>query len=299
MGKSSLLVSMVVAVSLVFTVSCVSKEVEVTETCYETEYKTEYRTETYTTTEDVVVETVEGSTIPSLKSKWRTFSVFLIGSGADCTYYYGYDISVHEYVQPSRAEAQTGITGPGPAPILVQELAGHTRSQVQVSFGIKPQMYNGIIYAVDLSDACYDQSIPFSGMLFGKEPAGFMPFAYGFIPAEGCQIIQPYGAWWVDSADAVLMNPERILGKLSLGRGATDNSITFDAKDIKEFAILINVAPEIRQPAVKLTWSDDIIEEKTVTKERQVPYEVPVQVEKQRTVMQTKQVPFWEAIFGE
>jgi len=40
--------------------------------------------------------------------------------------------------------------------------------------------------------------------------------------------------------------------------------------------------------------SDEVIEEKTVTKERQVPY----QAEKQRTVIQTREVPVWGVIFG-
>jgi len=232
MGKSRLFVSMVVAISLVFTVSCVSKEVPVAETYYETEYRTEYRTETYTTTEDVMVETVEGSNILSPKSKWRSDWVFLVGSGgADFTYYYGYDISIHEYVQPLRAEAQTGISGPGPAPILVQKLAGYTRSQVQISLGIKPQMYKGIIYTIDLTDACDDPNVPFVGMLLGKEPVGYAPV---FVPAEGCQVIQPWGDWWVNSLNA-LITPERILGELFLGKGTTDNSITFDAGSVKEF----------------------------------------------------------------
>jgi hypothetical protein len=41
---------------------------------------------------------------------------------------------------------------------------------------------------------------------------------------------------------------------------------------------------------LQLIWSEE------VTKERQVPYE---HVQKQRTVMQTQKVPFWEVIFGE
>ena len=45
MKKSTLFGSMVMITCLVFSVSCVSKAVEVTETYYETEYKTEeYRT---------------------------------------------------------------------------------------------------------------------------------------------------------------------------------------------------------------------------------------------------------------
>ena len=47
------------------------------------------------------------------------------------------------------------------------------------------------------------------------------------------------------------------------------------------------VSPVIER--VQLIWFDE------VTKERQVPY----QVEKQRTVIQTEKVPFWEVLFGE
>jgi hypothetical protein len=164
-------------------------------------------------------------------------------------------------------------------------------------------MHKGIIYAIDLTGACYDQSIPFSGLLFGKEPTARVGLGGIFIPTEGCQVIQPEVLGdvqvWINDVNALMMNPARILGKLLLDKGTTDDSITFDAKGIKEFAIVINVEPEIRPPNVNLTWSDDIIEKRTVTKERQVPYEVPVQVEKQRTVMQTKKIPFWGVIFGE
>ncbi len=270
MRKLSQFVIMVIVVSLVFTVSCVSKEVPVTETYYETEYKTEYKTETYATTEDVVVKTVEDSNLLSPKSKWRTTWVYLIGSEAKNTYYYGYDISMQE----------------------------HSRSQVQVSFTLQPQMHKGIIYAIDLTGACYDQSIPFSGLLFGKEPTTGMGPGQIFVPNEGCQVISPQEVGdirvWIDGFSALARNPARILGTLSVDKRTTDDSSTFDAKGIKEFAIVIGIEPELRPPTVKLTWSDDIIEQKAVAKERQVPYEVPVQVEKQRTVMQTKKIPFWE-----
>lgn len=76
------------------------------------------------------------------------------------------------------------------------------------------------------------------------------------------------------------------------------DSILCGTKGVKEFAILSCVNPELRPPDVKLIWSDDIIEKRIVTKERQVSYQIPLQVEKQRTVMQTKKVPFWEAIFS-
>lgn len=264
-----------VVTSLVFTVSCVSKEVPVTETYYETEYKTEYKTESYTTTEDVVVETVEGSEFLNTKVQWRSSWVHLSGGQNYVTCYYGYDISTQE----------------------------HSRSHVQVSLNLQPQLHKGIIYAIDLTDACDDQSIRYPEVLFG--------WLYS-ITHKGCQLDQPtwkcapmgscmlnaeeYMTRWIDGLNSLAGNPARILVGLSVDQATTEHDIAFDAKRIKEFAVIISVTPEIKPNNVTLTWSDDIIEEQTVTKERQIPYEVPVQVEKQRTVMQTKKVPFWEVI---
>ena len=278
MGKSSLFVSLVVAISLVFTVSCVSKEVPVTETYYETEYRTEYKTESYTTTEDVVVKTVEGSELLNTKVQWRSSWVYLIGGESDLTCYYGYDISSQE----------------------------HSRSHVQISLNLQPQLQKGIIYAVDLTDACYDKSIRYPEVLFG--------WLYSIIH-KGCQLDQPtwkcapmgscmldareYSRHWIDGFNSLVENSARVLVELSVDKATTEYDIAFDAKGIKEFAVIIRVTPEVKPQMVKLAWSDDIIEKQTVTKERQTPYEVPVQVEKQRTVMQIKKVPFWEAIFRE
>jgi hypothetical protein len=240
MGKSSLLVSMVVAISLVFTVSCVNKEVPVTETYYETEYKTEYRTETYTTTEDVVVRTSEGKTYLTPISKGYAGIYFKgVGSEDTGTYYYSYEIDTSK----------------------------HTRSQVKI-------MGQGRVY--DLT---------------GVGQISPSPTVIG----EGGLVSTPEEQAWLDNLNAILTNPERILG-YSTGQVG---EISFDAKGIKEFAILANTWNAYAISSVRLVWSDDIIEKRTVTKERQVPYEVPVQVEKQRTVMQTKKVPFWEVIFGE
>ena len=275
MGKSILFLSMVLVASLIFTTSCVSKEVQVTETFYETEYRTEYKTESYTTTEDVVVETVEGWDSLRPKTEWRTNWVYLIDSSSEFTNYHGYDISTQ---------------------------GEHSKSQIQVTFVMQPQLHKGIIYAVDLTDAYSDQSIPFSGLLFGKEPTQHSEGGQLFVPDEGCQIIDPQVLGdvkvWVDGFNAVMRNSARILGRLPVDKETTDYSITFDAKDVKDFAVVIGVKPENVPFNVKLNWSDDIVEQRTVTKEREVPYQVPVEVEKQRTVTKTEKVPFWEAMMA-
>jgi hypothetical protein len=265
-----------ILIAIVFTISCVNKEVPVAETYHETEYKTEYKTESYTTAEDVVVKTVEGSELLNTKVQWRSSWVYLTGGKSDITCYYGYDISSQE----------------------------HSRSNVQISLNLQPQLHKGIVYAVDLTDACYDQSVRYPEVLFG--------WLYSAIH-RGCQLDQPtwkcapmgscmldareYMRHWLDGFNSLGENSARILVELSADKATTEYDIAFDAKGIKEFAVIASVIPEVKPQIVKLTWSDDITEKQTVTKERQVPYEVAVQLEKQRTVMQTQKVPFWEAVF--
>jgi hypothetical protein len=223
----------------------------------------------------VVVKTIEGSNTLSAKSQWRTNWVYIGDQNIGYfTNYYGYDISVQE----------------------------HTFSSIQISLGVNPQLNKGQIEAIDLTNACFDKNIPNASWLFGKEAtqASTAPF----IPTEGCQFLAPHSLGrggdpktWIMGFNALVNEPGRVLGTFSIDFNK-GNKIIFGTKGIKEFAILSCVNPELRQPDVKLIWSDDIIEKQTVTKERQVPYQVPVQVQKQRTVTQTKKISFWEAIFS-
>ena len=77
------------------------------------------------------------------------------------------------------------------------------------------------------------------------------------------------------------------------------NEITFTIRGLSRsaFVVLINTLEESPLDNVILVSGYGRTERKMVTRERQVPYQVPVQVEKQRTIMQIKKVPFWEAIF--
>ncbi len=104
-------------------------------------------------------------------------------------------------------------------------------------------------------------------------------------------------AMWFDTVLIPKLNSARIIGKLDAGAVGPDY-LTFDAKGMTDFAILVNSYNFYTISSVELTWSDDVTEQRTVTKQRQVPTQVPVQVARQRTVIETEQVPFWEAIWG-
>jgi len=75
------------------------------------------------------------------------------------------------------------------------------------------------------------------------------------------------------------------------------NSYIYDVTKVRDLAI---IAAGATYPigSVRLLWSDTVIEQKTVTKERRVPYQVSYQVQKERTVTKVKRVPAWEAFLG-
>lgn len=155
----------------------------------------------------------------------------------------------------------------------------HTRSEVKIRVS---SMAQGYIVVIDLTGVGQIPSMPTTLAKWRERN-----------PKTGELWMTPKEQAWLDNLNALLANPERILKSTEL-----EGEISFDATGIKEFAIFANTWNVYAISSVHLIWSDDIIEKKAVTKERQVPYKVPVQIEKQRTVMQTKKVPLWEVIFG-
>jgi hypothetical protein len=251
MGRLSLFLSIVIVISFAFSISCVSKQIPVTETYYVTENKIEYKTETYTTTENVVIKTTEGQMYLEPIQKWQT-GIYLrrVGSGTGMSYYYGYDISTEQH---SRVRVEINI---------LQDALGRT----------------GGIIVCDLTG-------------FGQIPHAPETNRPGNLE-NGVYVPPPALQAWLDNLNSVLTDSARNLGYIDTNTG--ENNITFDAKEVKEFCIIANTW-EKSISGVKLTWADDVTEQRTVNKEREVPYQVPVQVKKQRTVMKTKKVPFWEA----
>jgi hypothetical protein len=219
--KKLLLLSVVV-ISLVFTLSCVNKEVPVTETYYETEYKTEYKTETYTEIEDVVVNKVEGKLNLNPVSEWYSGTLYFLaaGSGVRGLRYYGYEID------PS----------------------SNPNSQIKITLSSTQE---GAIGVYDLTS---------TGQISEDE----------------------------------ILNSLKVQNSAIVFKPLIAGEFKFDAKDIKRFGIFVNSWNAYAVSNVQLVWSDDVIERKTVTKERQVPYQVPIQVEKQRVVMKTEKLPIWE-----
>jgi hypothetical protein len=205
---------LILVIALVFTVSCVSKEVPVTETYYETEY----RTETYTEVEKVAVDTKE-----------RLINL----------------TPVKEYTVGGVTYSSGGY-GIGTLYARYYEIAPYSCRQGKVV--IQVSTAGGYIEVYDTTNPIYVLN---------------------------------------------LVNTTTMVRETLYSHSMSEPEISFDVKDIEKFIILANTLNKNAIKSVNLVCPTQITEEKTVTKERQVSY----QVEKQRTVMQTQKLPFWEAIF--
>jgi hypothetical protein len=152
--------------------------------------------------------------------------------------------------------------------------SSHTKNQVQITVSQAAQDQSGVVRVYDLSS--YGPISP--------RPTPYKKFFY-----------EPPEMDWLTNLNAVL-SAAPLLGQIQLGSGVSQ--IVFDASTIREFGIFATTWDYYAISSVKLIWTDEVIGPKTVTGERQVPYQVPYQVEKQRTVYNTETVPFWDAIFG-
>jgi hypothetical protein len=110
------------------------------------------------------------------------------------------------------------------------------------------------------------------------------------VNGEEKYIPPPAEQQWIDGLNAIMTDPKYVLF-FARSDQYTGSDITINVTGVEEFAVITCTPPYwLENPGpivekVQLIWSDEAV------KERQVPY----QVEEQRTVMQTKQVPFWEA----
>lgn len=153
--------------------------------------------------------------------------------------------------------------------------SSHSKNQVEINLSQNAQLQSGVVRVYDLSAT---GPIP-------PRPTPYKKFYY-----------EPSEIDWVSNLNAVV-STARLLGQVQLGSGMS-NQIVFDANNIREFGIFATTWDFYAIRSVKLIWTDEVIGPKTVTGERQVAYQVPYQVEKQRTVSKTETVPFWDALLG-
>jgi hypothetical protein len=153
--------------------------------------------------------------------------------------------------------------------------SSHSKNQVEVNISPGAQEQSGVVRVYDLSSN-------------GPIPPRPTPFKKIYL--------QPSELDWLSNLNTTLSTAP-MLGEVQLGSGAA-NQIVFDASNVTEFGVFASTWDAYAIRSVNLIWTDEAIGPKTVTGERQVPYQAPYQVEKQRTVYKTETVPFWDALLG-
>jgi hypothetical protein len=263
MKKLILLVSFIMIICLVLSVSCVSKEVPVTETYYETEY----RQEPYTTTESYEHKiSHEGDNLLSKSGGGET------------------------YIMLNRV---------GDRSIKWAIVTASTQYASIRSLAIQPSGKNQRI-SVSLSES-NPKKLLSAIMMNSRSPEGIklgfkskpLPANYAAM-ASNCQRAFPF----MTSSQC----EESVIGGAASQFGFTGSAKTVINASSADFLFddLFNVSGwaliDIMSGSsysVDYVWDEVQMETKEVTKYR----DIPVQVEKQRTVTETKKVPFWEAIF--
>jgi hypothetical protein len=257
-------------VCLVLSVSCVSKEVPVTETYYETEYQQE----PYTTTESYEqVISHKGDNLLS-ESDW-TSTYILLNEVSDRSIKWAIVTVEDQYpIVHSLAIQSSG--------------KNHRISVSSLESGSKK------LLSVTVQNGRSSE-----GIKLGFKPKPLPPFNYTTEMIYNCQRAFPFMSI-NDCEEAIKSNitggAAQQFGFAGIGETVYNvGSVDFlfdDLFNTRGWALIsiTNIGPY----SVDYVWDEVQVETKEVTKYR----DIPVQVEKQRTVTETKKVPFWEAVFS-
>lgn len=310
MKRLSLLFALVLATCLVFTVSCVGKQVPVTETYYETEYRP-----------------ITGTLDLTPQVKWCTNlygdSTDMEAATGNCwTFtpmisYYGYEISTDQHSE-SHVKVFYSYIGPGPfhplrTYLYVHDLTGVGQIVLPTDFelGQSSGQYQktrsigaALVHREGIESYKYVPTLQEQEWLkWYHSIVGTSDISWPCLPEKARRLLASFSTpdmCYIDPGYTPRSGGLTDAGVALLGPSYKYNcSITFDTSKVKEFAIITRTEPGsnifctslpddalstfIEVSSVQLIWTDIVTEK----------------VEKQRTVTQTKKVPFWEAIFGE
>jgi hypothetical protein len=262
--------------------SCISKEYPVTSSYTDTAYKTETVTETYTeneTTVDSITDSYE------LQPFYTWYSQNIAFNGQTNFWYLAYDIpqsppyddlrlkvSIWKQLQYESASIRIlDMTKGGqlttPAPAIYGDTGVGQVKWTWITASTTPT----VTYSGSTSEGTPEE--PTSTVTGGASTT------------------------WLDMAN-IQVNQAKFLGGRTNIWSRPENPQVFDldAGKAQKIGIII-CGPQNRWNArvtMEGTFAHNTISYKTVVKERQVAKQVPYEIEKQKTVYQARQVPFWE-----
>jgi hypothetical protein len=243
--------------------SCVTVQSSLEEPYYVTEYTTENRTELYTETVPTV-KSVPHERVLQPSVIWSNPQ--LLFNNRKSMWYYGYDLSGFPACE---------------------------KQQIKLAF-FKQQFYEYL--AVSVFDMDQRGQIPAPQFISASDNISSIEVEGNWITSKGD--ISTFNTW-LKLANMKLDFAHFLGGKadLFLNRAAT-YPIELDTRGSKEIAVLIYgpTDPQNCRFSATLEWTENVTENLTRTAERSVPVQVEHRVLKQKSVLQSRQAPFWEAL---
>ena len=268
--------------------SCVPREYPLTSTVTETAYRTEYVTEAYTENETTVDAVTNSCELPVYYS-W--FSNNIAFNGQTRFWYIAYDIppwpaydnlrltvSIWKQYQYELASIR----------ILDMTEGGHLTTPDP---GTDGDTGKGQVTWTWITPSTTSSVSSSSASSSGASETSTEESTTSSSTSGGASTT------WLDAAN-VQINQARFLGgRTNLWSRPEDPQVfELDAGRAQKIGIII-CGPENQWNArvtLRGTFTRNIVSYKTVVRERQVEKQVPYQIQKQQTINQVRQVPFWE-----
>lgn len=245
--------------------SCVTMESPHQETYYDTEYISENRSEPFTEVVPVR-EVITGEDILVPYISWSNASLSF--KGIKHIWYYGFDLS---------------------------DLPGHENEKIKISLG-KQQFYEYTTISI------FDMS-PRGQLLQPPLISHEDKLAPSDIKREMIAMQGDTGTYnnWLNLANLKLNFAMFIGGRSDIWLNYEGPyTVEFSTKGAGNIAVIIcgPTVPQNMRLNVTRTWTDNNVKYITVSGEHAVPYQLEKKVAKQRTVIQSRQAPFWELYFA-
>jgi len=272
---------------LIFAASCVSKEYPVTDAVTETRYRTEYVTEAYTENE-TTIDTVTNSYELPLYYSW--YSQNIAFNGQTNFWYLAYDIPqwpVYDNLRLTISIWKQFQYESASIRILDMTGSGHLTTPAPAIYG-----------DTDVGQVEWTWITPSTTATASASSSSSSGASEN--PSEESSVTTTGGAatTWLDKANVQINEAKFLGGRTNLWSRPEDPQVfELDAGKAQKIGVII-CGPQNQWNArvtVKGAFTRNIVSYKTVSGERQVAKQVPYEVQKQQTIYQVRQVPFWEA----
>ena len=249
--------------SLTLFSSCVTVQSSLEEPYYVTEYTTENRTELFTETVTLVKSVPHEQFLQSY-ILWSNPSLSF--NDRKPIWYYGYDLS---------------------------GFPAYEKQQIKLTF-FKQQFYEYLAVSVFDMDPRGQISAPQS--ISASDNISSIVVERNWITSD--KYISTFSTWF--KLANMKLDFAHFLGGMTdlfLNR-ATTYPVELDTRGSREIAVIINgpTDPQNCRFSATLKWTENVTENVTRTAERSVPVQVEHRVIKQKSVLQSRQAPFWESL---